>query len=750
MARENSFFDKVNVSFGAHSTFAPVVLLMSATLALFFRFLDPQGHQVLSLYGEDLTGQFVWWRKFGFEELLKGNLALWNPRLFCGEPFFGGFQSALLYPPNWLFLFLPLGFALNLSIILHVFLAGWFTLLWIKGRGGSLSSGFMASFMFMFGAAYFLHVVPGHLPNLCTMVWIPLIFLALDKYRNDTSAKWISLGAAALAMQIFSGHIQYVYYTALVAGLYALSGLGGAANKARYFLGTAAMFAAAGLLAAVQLGAGWAAAWESARSGRLSMDIMDTADMTLERLWCLLMPGFFGGWKDYWGGGIYWEGAMYVGTTAFVFALFALKESDQRQKKFFAVLALFLTLLAVGKRMPLFPFFCDYFPLFGNFRGVGKLNIFITICLIALAAMGMDEIYRKPEKLKGLARGAGAGALLAAMLGLVFWILPVMGAERVFKQFINHVPQMVQSLLSCAVLLAAIAALAVLGRNRPMVRHGFTVLCFLELFFFARANLPSFDMKALEAEVSGIQKIYDQDPGDYRILAEGCNMTLGTTGFDIWGEDPTTPLRYARFAAASQHFTVENDILRKTFFREFPPSLGLLRLRVVLRQQEGSREAKKTGLAEMPRALFLDQWEILKTDEIGNRVLNQEFKPFQTVLLESDPGIPQVNGILNAELRVKDLSTDQVEIKARLSKPAVLLMTDNYSQYWKAGDLSGNHSRVYRVLPANGFQKAVPLTAGEHHLVLEYRPWAYDVGKWISLISWILFLAGMAWKSIKN
>ena len=218
-----------------------------------------------------------------------------------------------------------------------------------------------------------------------------------------------------MALQIFSGHIQYVYYTVLVVFSYALFTLGQARNKARFLLGAIAMIAIASLLAAVQLGAGWAAASESVRSLRLSMDAMDTADMTPERLWCLLMPGFFGGWDAYWGGGIYWEGAMFVGVTGFVLALFGLRVPNRPGKKVFAGLALFLTALAVGKRTPLFPLFCYYFPLFGNFRGVGKLNIFITLCLVALAAMGLDEILRNPGKLKCLARGSLFGAMLAVV-----------------------------------------------------------------------------------------------------------------------------------------------------------------------------------------------------------------------------------------------------------------------------------------------------------------------------------------------
>jgi len=71
-----------------------------------------------------------------------------------------------------------LPFAINLNIALHVFLMGWFTYLWIAQRGSHRLSALMAAFMAMFGGAYFLHIVPGHLPNLCSMVWIPIVFMA--------------------------------------------------------------------------------------------------------------------------------------------------------------------------------------------------------------------------------------------------------------------------------------------------------------------------------------------------------------------------------------------------------------------------------------------------------------------------------------------------------------------------------------------------------------------------------------------
>src|SRR3984885_8925961 len=138
---------KISSFFFRRPSLAAAGILALATAVLFNRFLYPFTRQVLSLSGEDMTGQFAWWRQFGFEELKKGHLALWNPHLYCGAPFFGGFQSALLYPPNWLFMFLPLPFALNFSMALHVFLAGWFTYLWVSARGSHPVSALMGGFM---------------------------------------------------------------------------------------------------------------------------------------------------------------------------------------------------------------------------------------------------------------------------------------------------------------------------------------------------------------------------------------------------------------------------------------------------------------------------------------------------------------------------------------------------------------------------------------------------------------------------
>ncbi|HET9870924.1 MAG TPA: hypothetical protein VFR02_10580, partial [bacterium] len=270
------------------------LFLAAATAAAFGGFLNPWGSRVVSLAGEDLTGQFVWWRQFGFDQLRQGHLALWNPHLFSGAPFFGGFQSALLYPPNWLYLFLPLGFAINFTVALHVFLAGYFTYLWTRFQGFRPEACLLAALMFMFGGSYFLHIVPGHLPNLCTMAWIPLVFLALDGWARDRRAGWLLLGAGAFAAQVLAGHIQYFYYTALAAGLYTLARLPREPRRWSFLAGPAAMLGAAVLLTAVQLTAGWDATQASVRGQALPLDLILSNDLMAERVWSWWVPFFYG------------------------------------------------------------------------------------------------------------------------------------------------------------------------------------------------------------------------------------------------------------------------------------------------------------------------------------------------------------------------------------------------------------------------------------------------------------------------
>ena len=211
----------------------------------------------LSKSNTDTFNQYFYWREFGFAELKKGNLALWNPYVFSGMPLLGNFQAALLYPVNWVHLILPTDKAINLEIAIDVFLAGLGMFYWTRNRNLHMVACLTAAALWMFGAPFFLKITPGHLTPLAAICWIPFLLLATDWLLTDRIRQGCLLGTFAAAMQILAGHPQTVYNTLIAVGLYFVLRWPRAPQRAKAAGGSTVIGIGAAALAAAQLGAAW-------------------------------------------------------------------------------------------------------------------------------------------------------------------------------------------------------------------------------------------------------------------------------------------------------------------------------------------------------------------------------------------------------------------------------------------------------------------------------------------------------------
>jgi len=114
------------------------------------------------------------------------------------------------------------------------------------------------------------------------------------------------------------------------------------------------------------------------------------------------------------------------------------------------------------------------------------------------------------------------------------------------------------------------------------------------------------------------------------------------------------------------------------------------------------------------------------------------------VLLESVPTpLPQA-GAQTGTVRLSELNSDTLEISADTPAPALLLITDLYSSGWRARALSGSVQSAYAILPADYIIRAIPLTAGHHHLIVEYVPASFRIGLIISALTWLAWVAAFA------
>lgn len=743
----------------------PAAFLLVALLALGGGVFD--GSLILSAPGEDLDGYYTGMRAFGFSQLRQGNLPLWNPLLFSGMPYFGNFESALLYPPNWLHLVLPLARAVNLLIGLHLALAGWLAYLWRRRAGNGPVGAFIAGLCWMLSGPFFLHIYPGHLSNISVMAWMPLLFLTLDGWLETGAARWWLAGTAVVSVQILAGHPQYVYYGALGAALYVLMRAYGRPRAAVLAAGGAAMYAGAALLCAVQLLTGFECVAEMSRSSGTQYEFAKTFALAPENLATLLVPGVFGDivGMPYHGRWHLWEGCLFIGVTGLFLAVhgaLAPGRGGRRVELWMAAVAVFL---ALGAHTPLYEFLYAYLPGYGLFRGAAKFIFLSALFLAALAGDGYERLARRED----WPAASTAAALVLGVLFTAAWAWTRVGADlgqhaawralfealsgteqSFFPQRQFHSLAAVSDalthagagFLACgrAFLLAALA-LYLMGTDRRWV-HAFAALALLEMTAFARPYAVRFRPDAHYPPAW--REAAARQEGDFRVLHIGVSgrnpaMAYGTQ--DAWGYGPLYMSRYAklmeyvwRLTPGKGNTTDPRELIKRN------PILGLLRIRLILLYDPWlsvlTREAA-------PRLLLLDRWTLI-TDakKAFDTLMDPSFDARRAAILESAPDPAPVAGPgAPGRAAVLRSSTDWLEIDAELSRPALLLVTDDYSRLWRVRPLAPSAQSRYEVVPADYALRGVPLAAGRHHLLMEYRPRGFYVGRWVSLAAALAFAA---------
>jgi hypothetical protein len=743
------------------------LVLAAVTVAMFADVLFWPGERILSQAGTDISHQFLYWRQFAVDQMRSGNLPLWNPHLFSGAPFFGGFQSALLYPPHLLFLILPLGKAINAVVALHIFLLGFFLYLWISSRGLHPAACLSAAVLGMFCGPVFLHIYAGHLPNLCTMAWAPLVFFALDGMIERRWAPSCLIGSIAVSMQIYAGHPQYVYYTGVAAAAYLALRLVRSDSRLKTLAGFAVSYAVGAALGAVQILSGMDAAAESVRSLGVSYTFASSFSLPPENLITLVAPSFFGDMTNlpYWGRCYLWEMSLFFGVTGLTLALFGMLQSDRPGRRTAAAMVILLAVLALGAHTPIHRLLYDILPGFDKFRGASKFAFFASLFACMLAAMGMDRLIRFPESARSLLRGVLPAAAVLALGGLFLllalpqelWTKAIAAVsatgETYLPEQVSLDPLFASSarqfsalglLFASAVALLAALILKATLRTRNAVYLVVLLAC-LEIFVFARTVRPTFVPD--RAGLRNLTAFFAARPGDYRILNPfEPNSALSTGARDIWGYDPGVPLRYARFVA----YTQGEDPDKATQYvkiHQYHPWFRMLRCRYAF-----SRTAQGLRIHELPdvlpRLMLVQNWIPAKDMREAFAVMSAaDFDPRAAVVLEEKPDPEPTASASGGSIEILDSSTDHLTVFARLASPSILLLTDSYSSGWRARGLAGSAQEAYRILPADYTLMAVPLSAGSHRLRIEYAPPAFRIGAWISLTALVtsLVIIGTWW-----
>jgi hypothetical protein len=377
----------------------PLALILLVLLVLFHRLVAGE-----TLFWGLPTLQFYPWRQFAFEELRAGHLPTWNPYLGAGAPLLANYQTAVFYPPNWLFLLLPGPQAMSLGAVLHVIWAG--VGMWLFTGALGLAPFGRGMSTLSFALSGYLIARLGSFPTTDAAAWIPWIFWLA--HRVLTGRRWRDVGWLGLAfgMQLLSGHAQTAWYSSVGVGLYVLwQVLWRRRDRRLYTLALASVGMLLGLaVAAVQLIPTAEYLRESQRSGGLDYDTLTNLSYHPARLITWLSPNFYGTPADgsYITKGIYFEDTAYIGFIPFISAIAAIAGWVRKRKHlsehptfltvpFWAMLAPVALVVAMGKYNPGFRFLYDHVPTFDAFREPVRWLILTTFSLSVLAGIGTQH-----------------------------------------------------------------------------------------------------------------------------------------------------------------------------------------------------------------------------------------------------------------------------------------------------------------------------------------------------------------------
>lgn len=385
-------------------------------------------------WGTPLT-QFVPWWQWAFDTLLSGHLPLWNPLVGMGAPLIGNYQSALFYPPNWIYFlsysiggitFLAWSQALMLSVHLIWSAIGMSFLSRRLGLGklSQIVSGLAFSLSgYLVARAWFASVNTA-------VAWLPWILIyAYDLVNSQEKGIQIIKLGGILGLQLLAGHAQTTWYTWLLTGLWISFWWWQSERNNGHKVGVKILsiikaygrfgisIMIAGSLAAVQLLPTAAYLFQSQRASATEFEAAMTYSFWPWRFLGMVAPNLFGNpvQANYWGYGNFWEDAVYIGLLPFLLSigviwktlLTAVKKGRSEKENqhsgyfhpkalvYFLMGVIFLSvLLALGDNTLIFPWLYHNVPTFDMFQSPTRFSIWWVFALCLLAGIGIEKWQR--------------------------------------------------------------------------------------------------------------------------------------------------------------------------------------------------------------------------------------------------------------------------------------------------------------------------------------------------------------------
>jgi len=393
----------------------------------------------------------------------------WNPYIFGGMPFIGSMNGDEFYPTALLRILLRPDVGMTWGFIIHVFLCGCFTFLFLRramrlGFFGSVAGGLA----YMTGGNVAGLVSPGHDGKLFVATLLPLTLFFLHRGIRD-GRRW-AWGALAITVTLafLSPHPQLFQYLLLASAAYALFLAFTAAESDVVLPRRVALQRLALALASVVLGTLGGAIqylplmeytpW-SPRSGGRGWDHAVSYSMPPEELINSYLPQFSGLLERYSGRNILHFHSEYLGAAVLVLATLAIGTRVVPRRVVWFWLGAFVVALlwALGGYTPFYHVVYALVPGTKYFRAPSTMLFFVSFCTAVLAAIGVERLLNGDVPVRR--------AIGWVVLGGVMLLLAATGALTSLASSFVPFPELVERVQAnqAAVVIGAVRSLLAVG-----------------------------------------------------------------------------------------------------------------------------------------------------------------------------------------------------------------------------------------------------------------------------------------------
>lgn len=750
------------------------------------------------LYGQNLPFKNTGWDQLRiyfpfyqvtFEQMKAGIVPLWNPYAFSGHPHAADFQSAVFYPFNVFGLILPLIDFWHLLRISPGILAAFFTYLFLKNRKLSMISSIFGAVTFGF-SPFILTWGEEVVMSPHSIIWLPLILLGIDRFGETQERKYLGLIAVSSAFSFLAGYMQTSIYLFIFVGAYLLlkTGLENLFLKIKGLLILLAFGLGAGL-AGIQVIPSAELFFNSARSQIALTKTLYDFLLPFDSLLTFLAPDFFGsparGNFFRFGSAQYYEGILFIGIAALVFATFTILYKNKDKLTWFLIASLVISLLSTLDS-PISRWFLTLPIPFLSTSIPNRILFIPAFCFAVLAATGMDFWLRGKIKTWGTL-GFYAFSYLLIVLTLV--VIKLFGlpyfAHAAFKSPENVLTTFRNLIIPIGVF-GISGILIFLGEKtsrRYLAGTLIVAVAMVQTFYFSQKYFTFSLRERVFPQNEALEFIKKNQKYD-RSWALGQNFfpnNLASFYGIYWpgGYDSLNNRAYGEFSYAMQghefssySFRADAGLGDGDAWEMFdkPPNeakrrtlLNMVGTRYLIAQKgaeetlqrrnfnkvfQGEKTTVFENLEALPRVLLASNYEgpppladvSNMTDEqiakerrklIFQRLLDPTFDWRTVLILEKSSPISPQYGEGNAE--ITSYKPNEVVVETKSDQPKLLLLTDNYYPGWKA-TVDGEETEILR---ANYTFRAVPLVAGEHSVRFYYDPMSFKLGVILSSLSLI-------------